>query len=474
MANSALENSAKPALKQGPAATLPETQPVFYRPGQFIALAKDLARSNGFLLTEFGLQIVERWNRVVPVTLPVSRTLAIGTVAADLASAYQVLHQRARWFPWLVEPGDWEMQHKIGADRLVDMAASLGGALIKAGQFASTRPDLLPPVYIERLATLQDQVPPQPWSVIQARLVQELGQPLDRVFARVDPEPVASASLSQVHRAWLKDGRPVALKVQYPQIQELIKADLDMLDLVTQAVALFSAERLLSSIGDYLRETLLFEIDLEHEAAMMGEMREALANRTDVVIPRTYPELSTKRLLVMDFIEGIKITDIEGLHAANINLADITRILVEVYADQVFHHHLLHGDPHPGNLLVQPGPRLVILDHGLTVRIKPALADAMAGVVRALNRNDFAALGVELEAAGLKMRGGADIFTLLQAVSLIFGGAGNIKVTTRLGAKLDKVPVDLLVLGRTLGILNGITLQLDPRQSALATVTRYI
>jgi ubiquinone biosynthesis protein len=207
---------------------------------------------------------------------------------------------------------------------------------------------------------------------------------------------------------------------------------------------------------------------------MMGEIREALSNRKDVVIPVAYPEYSTKRLLVMDFIEGIKITDKQGLAAAGIDLSGVTRLLVEVYADQVFHHHLLHGDPHPGNLLVQPGPRLVVLDHGLTVRVKPALAEAMAGVVRALGAHDFTALGKALNAAGLKMREGADILTLLQAVSLIFGGAGNMKVTTRLGSKIDRIPVDLLVLGRALGILNGITLQLDPHQNALATIARYI
>ena len=474
MANMAPEKSSLKQLKKAPVGPFMDDRAIPYRPGQYITLLNDLTRSKGFLLAESGLQMVERWNRVAPVGLPVSRTLVIGTLAADLISSYQTLQQRARWFPWLVEPEDWELQHKFGAERLVDMATSLGGALIKAGQFASTRPDLLPPVYIEQLSTLQDQVPPLPWPLIKARLVQELGQPLDRVFSKVDQTPVASASLSQVHRAWLKDGRPVALKVQYPQIQELIKADLEMLKLVNQAVGLFSAEKLLSSISDYLKETLLFEIDLEHEAEMMGIMREALSNRKDVLIPRTYPEFSSKRLLVMDFIEGIKITNKPGLEAANLNLSEVTRILVEVYADQVFHHHLLHGDPHPGNLLVQPGPRLVILDHGLTVRVKPALAEAMARVVRALEANDFTELGRALEMAGLKMRAGADIFTLLQAVSLIFGGTGNIKVTTQLGAKIDKVPVDLLVLGRTLGILNGITLQLDPQQSALATVTHYI
>ncbi|HEX2913692.1 MAG TPA: AarF/UbiB family protein [Chloroflexia bacterium] len=476
MAESTIEKTARRVVEETTAALMPATIISNYKPGLWISLLSDTTRSNAFLWTEAGLRMGERLNRVIPTGLAVSRTAVMAAVASDLIAGYLTLQQRARWFPWLVGPNDWDLQNERGANRLLDTASSLGGALIKAGQFASTRPDLLPPVYIERLSQLQDRMPPLEWPKIRAAITGELGRPPEEVFARVEQKPVASASLSQVHRAWLKDGRAVALKVQYPQVRELVMADIALMGRVAQAISLVSSERLLQSIVDYLKETLPLELDLRHEAVMMQKLQTALANRNDVFIPQVVPELTTERLLVMDFAEGIKITDRSGMEAAGINPSDVTRLLVDVYSEQVFRHHLLHADPHPGNLLVQPGPRLVMLDHGLTVEVSPSLADAMREVVRALVVNDFQALGEALSSAGLKTAKGVDIMTLLQTVSVIFGGTGSdvVKVTTQLGSKIGKIPVDLLLLGRALGILNGITLQLDPTQSALATIAMYV
>lgn len=472
-----IQQSARRALQETGAALALSDGKELFTPSQYVTHLGDAVRSNTFLWAEAGLRIGEHLTRLSPVGLALSRTMVLGTVAADLFTGYLSLQNRARWLPWLVKPKDWERQHERGANRLLDTATSLGGALIKAGQFASTRPDLLPPVYIERLSRLQDHMLPLGWSEIEAVITGELGRPHEEVFSRVEHTPLAAASLSQVHRAWLKDGRPVVLKVQYPHVRELVAADLDMLARSANIISLVAPKIRLNSIVDFLKETLPLELDLEREAQAMEELRSALSNRADVVIPTAYPQYSTRRMLVMEYMEGIKVTDQTALQAAGINPSDVVRLINEVYAEQVFRHHLLHADPHPGNILVQPGPRLVLLDHGITVKLTPKLAQAMGEMVKALVGGDFEALAEALTAAGLKLPKGVDIITLLQVVGVIFGGTGKEhlgEVGSQLGASIGQIPVDLMVVGRALGMLNGISLQLDPDQDALQAVAGYV
>src|SRR5205814_1465223 len=159
----------------------------------------------------------------------------------------------------LVKPRDWELQHQRSANRVLETAASLGGALIKACQFASSRPDLLPAVYIRTLAPLQDRMPPRSWSEIEKAITRELGQRPTDVFAQIEREPVAAASIAQVHRARLHDGREVAVKVQYPDIENLVATDLAVLEQIVKAIARLAPAIQLQPIVDYLQETLPLE-----------------------------------------------------------------------------------------------------------------------------------------------------------------------------------------------------------------------
>ena len=445
--------------------------------GQMCTQVKDATRSNAFLLAESGLQSGERLERYFGIESALTRLSVLGTVATDLFSGYLILQQRARWLPWLVGPKDLELQHERGANRVLDACTNLGGALIKAGQFASTRPDLLPGIYIQRLSQLQDRMPPQDWSVIEAAINRELGQPWSQVFSRVEQKPVAAASLAQVHRAWLKDGRPVVLKVQYPRIRELVETDLRMLDYVAFLISQVAPGMNFGSIVNFLRETLPLELDLAREGRLMTELGKAFAGRDNVVVPVAYPEYSTGSLLVMEYIEGIKITDKVALEAHGIDVSEVVRLLNEIYAEQVFKFHLMHADPHPGNLMVQPGPRIVLLDHGLTVHLKPELAHAMGRMVKALLEVDFDELLQAFNSAGLKLAEGVDIGTLLQVAGVIFGGEEErnlAQIGGQLGRSVGEIPADLLLVGRALGMLNGICLQLDPNQATLETVAAYV
>jgi len=451
-------------------------------PALFLARLTDLARSNAFLWTEAGLSVQEHATRVVPVGQSLSRSLVMATVAADIFVGYTTLGERAKWLPSLVKPRDWELQHQRSANRILETAISLGGALIKACQFASTRPDLLPAVYIRTLAPLQDRMPPRSWSEIEKAITRELGQRPTDVFAEIEREPVAAASIAQVHRARLHDGREVAVKVQYPDIENLVATDLAVLEQIVKAISRLAPSIQLQPIVDYLNETLPLELDFTHEAESMTSLRTALAHRADALVPAVMPDLSTEHLIVMEYIHGIKITDREALEQAGISPHEVAWLLNDLYADQMLHLGILHADPHPGNLLVQPGPRLVLLDHGLTVSLAPSLVDSLRQLVQALTSGDFGGVSGALAEAGLRLDGEVDITTLLNLVGVLLGkdqpgesgeDVDAVDVGMQIGKSIGTIPTDLLLVGRTLGLLDGITKQLDPGMDTLEIVAHY-
>ena len=474
-----LDQAARHAIEETWAVFTNGTTP---NPALFLARLTDLARSNAFLWTEAGLSVQEHATRVVPVGQSLSRSLVMATVAADIFVGYTTLGERAKWLPALVKPRDWELQHQRSANRILETAISLGGALIKACQFASTRPDLLPAVYIRTLAPLQDRMPPRSWSEIEKAITRELGQRPTDVFAEIEREPVAAASIAQVHRARLHDGREVAVKVQYPDIENLVATDLAVLEQIVKAIARLAPAIQLQPIVDYLKETLPLELDFTYEAESMTSLRAALAHRADALVPAVVPDLSTEHLIVMEYIHGIKITDREALEQAGISPHEVAWLLNDLYADQMLHLGILHADPHPGNLLVQPGPRLVLLDHGLTVSLEPSLVDSLRQLVQALTSGDFGGVSGALAKAGLRLDGEVDITTLLNLVGVLLGkdqpgesgeDVDAVDVGMQIGKSIGTIPTNLLLVGRTLGLLDGITKQLDPGMDTLEIVAHY-
>ena len=446
-----------------------------------LARLSDLARSNAFLWMKAGLSVQEHAARQVPAAQSLSRSLVMACVSADICLGYSALNERAKWLPLLVKPRDWELQHQRSANRVLETAASLGGALIKGCQFASARPDILPAAYIRSLASLQDRMPPRPWPEMEKAIASELDRRPEDVFADIEREPVAAASIAQVHRARLKDGRTVAVKVQYPDVENLIATDLAVLEQVVKLVARLAPSVEIRHILDYLKETLPLELDFRREAEAMARLRAALAYRSDVIVPASFPELSTGRLLVMEFIEGVKITDREALERAGISPREVARLLNYVYGDQMLHLGILHADPHPGNLLVQPGPRLVLLDHGLTVSLAPSLVASLNKLVQSLARVDFAGVQEALVDAGLRLEGEVDVTMLLRVAGVVLGqeqdDAGSGVEAARAGMQFVKsiggIPSDLMMVGRALSLLDGITKQLDPDMNLVELAVQY-
>jgi predicted unusual protein kinase regulating ubiquinone biosynthesis (AarF/ABC1/UbiB family) len=451
-----------------------------------VALARlaDVTRSKAFLWTELGLKARERSSRVVrsaiePLHVPLQwtpRALVMIGAAADVYSGYAVLRRRQQRHHDWVEARDWELQHQRGATHVLDTATSLGGVLIKAGQFASVRPDLVPPAYIQALSTLQDKVPPRPWAVIAASINRELGRHPDQVFATIELQPVAAASLAQVHRAELPDGRTVAVKVQYPDMSSLVEADLSTLQGIFATVARIEPRAQLQPIVDHLRATLPLELDFEREARMMTALARALSHRADVLIPPPIDGLITKRLLVSEFVEGIKVTDRAGLEKFGIDSRAVARLLVDVYSEQILRLGIVHADPHPGNLFVLPGPRLVILDHGLTIEVSPGTTSALRAMVAALVSGDLDGLTRAMAEAGLPLDKDADALSVLQLAGVLLGmeGAGGIETLGQhMSVSIKEVPQDLMTVGRALGLLNGVVHELDPDLDPLEIVAQY-
>ena len=459
----------------------------------------DLFRAQAFLWTAAGLAAGERLGRAASASsvalpgfaefaasAPSPRVFVLGVVAMDLWMGYAALRERARWLPDAVREEDWELQHRRGAGRVLDAAAALGGTLIKAAQFASSRPDLLPAAYVERLSELQDRVPPRPWTVMEKAVAREIGRPVSEVFEEFDPEPIASASIAQVHRARLADGRTVAVKIQYPGIASLMEADLAALEGIFGAISRLEPSVNLQPILSYLRWTLPMELDFRREAEAIKDLKRVIGHRDDVVVPEIVEGLNTERLLVMELVEGVKITDREGLLSARIEPGKVAELLVDVYAEQLFELGVLHADPHPGNLLVQNGPEgpvLVLLDHGLTLAVSPELVAALKEAIEALQTGDFEALAEALGKAGLDLGPNLNLETLLGLVGVLMGGdrgeeGGNGSMDLgefglNLGSSIGHIPNELLLVGRAIGLIDGTNRQLDPNLDTIEIVARY-
>jgi predicted unusual protein kinase regulating ubiquinone biosynthesis (AarF/ABC1/UbiB family) len=403
------------------------------------------------------------------------RAVAIGIESLDLYTGYTSLRARARQAAGTVGPGDWQLQHERAAASALATALALGGVLIKACQFASVRPDLLPGEFIRAFAQLQDHLAPRPWPLMRRVLEGELGQPLAQAFTSINPRAIAAASLAQVFAAQLRD-QPVAVKVQYPEVARLVSSDLVVLQRVVDFVADVEPAVRLQPIMDHLRATLPLELDFRREGEAMTRLRSELAHRSDVVVPRVHPRYSTPRLLVADFEVGVKITDRAGLQAQGIDPSAVARLLVEVYAEQLLQIGFLHADPHPGNLLVQPGPRLVLLDHGMTMALDANVPPALRRITRGLADGDPQQIVSGMRLAGAVVPEVDDPFAFLTLFAALTNASSQpdlVSVGRDIAATVGSLSPQLIMVGRALGLIDGIVQQLDPTIDVLDIIRQY-
>jgi aarF domain-containing kinase len=348
----------------------------------------------------------------------------------------------------------------------------------------------MPREWVDVLARLQDRVPPRDLPVVRRVVETELGRPLEAIFARFDPRPIASASLAQVHEAVLHDGRRVAVKVQYPEVAELVHSDLANLRILFRAIDWLEGDFDLTALVDEMGRYVPRELDFLSEASHAERAARLFAARDDIHVPRIYREFTTRRVLVMEFIDGIKITDRAALDAAGVDVDRVVRTLVEAWCEQVLVHGFFQADPHPGNLLVEPSGRLVLLDWGLAKELPADFRANSLAFVLALLRRDPEEMAQVLETLGFAARDGSRsaLVALSQvalAIATELATTGSLSperleaIGEELMAKvranpLVRIPSHMVLLGRTLGLLSGLAQQLGAGVDPMRIVFPYV
>lgn len=416
------------------------------------------------------------------------RFVSVAWVAARIYIGYKSIQLWSRIAGDARKEQRYRRQDARAARALYRSAVRLQGMLIKACQFIATRADVLPEAWVSTLSVLHDRVPPRPFAVIRDRIERELRRPLETVFAEFDHRPLASASLAQVHAARLHDGRRCAVKVQYPGIEGLVRADLRNLAVILRVLAWLEHDFDFRVLTREAFKYIPMELDFGHEADNCETIARNLAGRGDVVVPRVYREFSTRRLLVMELVEGIKVTDVAALERAGIDKHAVAQKLMEVFCEQVLRDGFFHADPHPGNVMVQPGPRLVLLDFGLAKDFPPRFRDGIVRLTFSILTADNAGIASAFELLGFRTRDGSSE-TLITLANVMLGNTvrrGRAYADKQLieefseelpralrGNPIVEVPADVLLVTRVMGLLSGLGKTLDSRVDLFATIMPY-
>ncbi|HEX7478837.1 MAG TPA: AarF/UbiB family protein [Polyangiales bacterium] len=313
--------------------------------------------------------------------------------------------------------------HERNAERLLHSILRLQGVYVKLGQVLSIMGGFLPSAFRKKLETLQDAVPPRPFAQMQAQFVESLGRPTSECFAHIESTPIAAASLGQVHVAYLHDGRKVAVKILYPGIRELVRLDLRLLRWALRAYQRYLPVGNLEVVHTSLVDLLRRETDYVHEAQCMRRFADNFKDRPYVLCPEVIAELSTREVLTMTFMEGIKVSHVATLAQQGIAVEVVAQRLLECFFEQLFVHRFFHADPHPGNFLVRKGesaedPLLVVLDFGAVSEAREDLVEGLVDVLVAYFGRDGQALLRGFTRMGFAAGGGDQ--TLLEETVLMY------------------------------------------------------
>ncbi len=274
-------------------------------------------------------------------------------------------------------------RHRKFAERFFKRAVRYRGLLIKIGQIISSRPDIMPEEYIDILSRLQDEVPPAPFEAIRRRIESEFNRPLGELYASFDPEPLASASLGQVHRAVLHDGRTVAVKVQYPGIDGIVNADLQALRFALFLFSLRSRVRV-KVLYDEFKRVINNELNYMQEGRFAERFRKLFEHDGRVLSPSIVWDFTTTRVLTMEFVTGLKINEFAAAERDPERRRRIVERLVEVYSAQIFLHGFFHADPHPGNIFITDDDKIVFVDFGICSDLDEDTRESLRYMARAV------------------------------------------------------------------------------------------
>ncbi|EFJ06435.1 hypothetical protein SELMODRAFT_162334 [Selaginella moellendorffii] len=386
--------------------------------------------------------------------------------------------------------------HLRAAKRILRLCEANRGFYTKAGQFIASLGQF-PKEYVETLRVLQDQAQAWPYRAIKQVFLEEFGRTPGDMFHEFDEKPLAAASLAQVHHAWLSENEEVAVKVQYPGLQRQFEIDISTMAFLSKCVAWLFPDYQFEWLVPEFEKNLLSELDFAREARSAERATANFANKKEVKIPSVFWDYTTNRVLTMQFMHGSKVDDVESMEKAGIDSKQVSRVLLEIFAEMIFCHGVVHGDPHPGNILVSHNPargskhnfHIVILDHGLYRELDENFRRNFCNLWKAMITSDPA----EMEKSGLQL--GAGEYSRFLPVILTgrtldsksgLGKGMSPEERTRLRDEVRKFSMgdisyfmeglsrDFLIVLRTDGLLRSIVHKLGaPRRLRLETYARY-
>jgi len=391
--------------------------------------------------------------------------------------------------------------HERNARRIEKTITELKGLFIKVGQTLSIMTNFLPAPLTSGLEGLQDDVPPHPYDEIKARFIQEFDKPPEEIYAHFDEEPIASASLGQVHKAQLPDGTLVAVKVQYPEIDKIVAIDLKAMKRIFFVLHLFFPGYGLKEVYLEIAEMVHQELDYQYEGKNLETLKANFADDENFLFPDVFWEYSTTKVLTMRFMEGIKINDTETLQDKGVDLRELASLLINGYCKQVFIDGVYHADPHPGNLMVHvapdSAPKIILVDFGAIARISPQMRDGISQFAEGLIKKDTRVLANSLRRMGFVAREDEEeAFDIL--VEYFYSRLASIKIENFKNLDLSQlnnidellelkklkisfrdlmssfhVPRDWILLERTLLLALGLTTHLDPTLNPIEIILPY-
>jgi predicted unusual protein kinase regulating ubiquinone biosynthesis (AarF/ABC1/UbiB family) len=379
---------------------------------------------------------------------------------------------------------DMNAIHQRNADQIFNTAVSMRGMLVKMCQVVGTRSDIFPPQYVKTLSQCHDRLPPRDFPTIRQVVEEDFGRPLGEVFSEFSPNAIAAASLAQVHKARLVDGRVVAVKVQYPDIEHIIRTDLTASRRVAVIYQRFDSNPMdFLPLLDELQRHLKMELDFRREAQSAERVRGFFVNDPTVRIPEILHEHCTRRVITMEYVEGVKVNDREALEKAGIEYSDLMVRLMRIFNQMILAHGFFHADPHPGNILVNRSPRgkalFTLLDFGLAKELPDGFGLGIFELMFSMMTFNESAMLRAFRELGFETKTGDDSTLLMIARRMIarsdtgaFQGEFTEDMTDEMFEAIRenpvvKVPIDFVLVARAFALLSGIAHTLGQRANAL-------
>ncbi|MEL7220097.1 MAG: AarF/UbiB family protein, partial [Bacteroidota bacterium] len=433
------------------------------------------------------------------LTSPTRRMRKAYSVSFRVIMSYAWLFFRKRLFGQTYYDRRIQSLHQRNAERVKIAVLELQGLFIKVGQLLSILSNFLPEAFQEPLDSLQDQVPPRPVAEVRERIIQELGAPPEALFADFTETPLAAASIGQTHRARLKDGSEVVVKVQHANIEAVADVDMRVIHRLQTLLSWWFEIKGIDHVYTQVKQMINEELDFFAEAQSMQAIASNFVEESQLIIPKVYTDYSTRRVLTTNWCSGVKISNVAQLEAWGVDMEDLAARLLTIYCQMVLKDGFYHADPHPGNILVQDDGTIVLLDFGAVAKLSDSTREGLADLLEAAVKNDvgnmieasrkmgFIAPGREAERLAERMIEALRTF-LQQEIKLEGLNFKEVDIDPFNNSLFDliknigingvtssiQVPKEYVLLNRMATLLLGISNTLAPRLNPLDIVRPYM